>query len=392
MEQYLGLTILVGVVLFVYALSMVIAVPQIKRFAARTANKFDDLLVEKRVVSRAMLIVPAVVFSAGLPEVLDASDNLFDVCNRISDVWFTLLAFGLGCSALDVLESLNGLNQKMQDRPLHGIFQAVKVAGFCVTVILLISQITEKSPVIILSAFGAMATVLMLVFRDSILGVVSGVQINLSDLLRLGDWIQIDRHHADGSVIDITLTSVKIRNWDNTISVVPAYDLITNSFRNWRGMEESGGRRIKRSLYIDVHSIRFLTDEDVERLMKIEILAPYIKQKMSEIEECGVSIESSAGDKLNHRHLTNIGTFRAYCNAYMQKCSTIAPHMTRMTRQLPPTPHGLPLEIYAFANDTRWVEYENIQSDIFDHLIAAMKEFGLEMFQYSSAVNDPLFK
>lgn len=388
MEEYLGFIILAAVVVLVYVLSLVIINPLAKKWAARTVNKFDDLLVEKHVVTRALQIVPAVVFSVGLPYVVNTSDRIFEVCTQISNAWFTLLAFALGCAGLDVVEDLNGKNQKMQHKPLHGIFQAIKVAGFCVTVILLISQITEKSPVIILSAMGAMATVLMLIFRDSILGVVSGVQINLSDLLRMGDWIQIDRHQADGTVIDITLTSVKVKNWDNTITVVPAYDLITNSFRNWRSMEESGGRRIKRSLFIDQHTIRFLTDDEVERLSRVEILAPYLKQKMSEITNCGIGADSSTEAKLNCLHLTNIGTFRAYCNAYLKSCPAIAQKMTLMTRQLQPTPQGLPLEIYAFANDTRWVNYENIQSDIFDHLIAALPEFGLELFQYTSIPKD----
>jgi miniconductance mechanosensitive channel len=232
----------------------------------------------------------------------------------------------------------------------------------------------------------------MLIFKDSILGVVSGVQINISDLLRKGDWIEIERHHADGTVMDITLTSVKVRNWDNTISVIPAYDLITNSFRNWRGMQDSGVRRIKRSLFIDQKSIRFLTPEEIERLSKIEILAPYIKSKELEIagekpapaQYLGVAPEADSTDVLNSRHLTNIGTFRAYCTAYLRSNPLISQEMTLMTRQLEPTPQGLPLEVYAFANTVVWEEYEGIQSDIFDHIIAALPKFGLELYQYGA--------
>lgn len=271
---------------------------------------------------------------------------------------------------------------------MHGIFQAVKLALFCVGAILVTSQVSGKSPILILSALGAAATVLMLIFRDSILGVVSGVQINMSDLLRKGDWIEIERHHTDGTVIDITLTSVKVRNWDKTISVIPAYDLITNSFKNWRGMQEAGGRRIKRSLFIDVHSVRFLKESEIEKLMDIEILRPYLEEKLQELknEKCAENdaycdISTLDAKKLNKRHLTNIGTFRAYCSAYLRTRKTIAQNMTLMTRQLAPTPTGLPLEIYAFANDIRWEAYEGIQSDIFDHLIAAMPEFGLKMYQ-----------
>lgn len=370
------------------ALCFFVVNPIAKKIAARTPNKFDDLLVEKNFFSRALQMVPAGIFSAGLPEVLDKSSMLFDLCTRITNVWFALVAFAVGCSVFDVIEALNDKNNRTKNRPLHGIFQAIKLVIFCVCAIVVVSQVSGKSPVFILSALGAAATVLMLIFRDSILGVVSGIQINLSDLLRKGDWIEIERHHADGTVIDITLTSVKVRNWDKTISVIPAYELITNSFKNWRGMEESGGRRIKRSLFIDQQSIRFLTEDEIERLSKIEILNPYMDEKRRElsaefITKYGEGAVPTELDMVNSRHLTNIGTFRAYCTAYLRSLSGVAQDMTLMTRQLAPTPEGLPLEIYAFTNRTEWIIYEGIQSDIFDHLIAVLPEFGLSLFQYA---------
>lgn len=387
-NDYLQFVLLLVAIAVIFAAIYIVAVPLIRHWAYKTPNKLDDLLVDKHLVSRSLQIVPAMTFATAIPQVLNSGHWLYDVCFRASNIWFTLLAFSIGCAVLDVVEHLNGKNERMMNRPLHGIFQALKVAGFCVAAIFVVSQVTDKSPVIILSALGAMATVLMLIFRDSILGVVSGVQINLSDLLRKGDWIEIERHHTDGKVLDITLTSVKVRNWDNTISVIPAYDLITNSFRNWRGMQELGGRRIKRSLYIDQKSIRFLTPDDVCRLSKIDILAPYLSGKVQEIEGCGGSagFDCAVSDStaLNCRHLTNIGTFRAYCTAYLKSRDTIAQGMTLMTRQLPPTPQGLPLEIYAFANTVDWVAYESIQADIFDHLIAALPEFGLALYQYGA--------
>lgn len=369
------------------ALCFFVVNPIAKKIAAKTPNKFDDLLVEKNFFSRALQMVPAGIFSAGLPEVLDKSSKLFDLCSRVTNVWFALVGFAVGCSVFDVIEALNDKNNRTKNRPLHGIFQAIKLVIFCVCAIVVVSQVSGKSPVFILSALGAAATVLMLIFRDSILGVVSGIQINLSDLLRKGDWIEIERHHADGTVIDITLTSVKVRNWDKTISVIPAYELITNSFKNWRGMEESGGRRIKRSLFIDQQSIRFLTEEEIERLSKIEILKPYMDEKRRElsaefITKYGEGAVPTELDMVNSRHMTNIGTFRAYCTAYLRSLSGVAQDMTLMTRQLAPTPEGLPLEIYAFANVTQWVAYETIQADIFDHLIAVLPEFGLSLFQY----------
>jgi len=362
--------------------------PIAKRIAQKTPNKFDDLLVEKNFFSRVLQLVPAGIFSTGLPEVLDQTSWVFDLCTRVSNVWFALVGCAVGCSIFDVVEALNDNNKRTMNKPLHGIFQAIKLAIFCVCAIVIVSQVSGKSPIFILSALGAAATVLMLIFRDSILGVVSGIQINLSDLLRKGDWIEIDRHHADGTVIDITLTSVKVRNWDKTISVIPAYDLITNSFKNWRGMEEAGGRRIKRSLFLDQHSIRFLTEEEIERLSKIEILKPYMDEKRRElatefVKKYGEGSAPSELDMVNSRHLTNIGTFRAYCTAYLRSSKSVAQDMTLMTRQLQPTPEGLPLEIYAFANVTQWIAYEGIQADIFDHLIAVLPEFGLSLFQYA---------
>lgn len=371
--------------------------PVARRIVKKTPTKLDDLLVETHVVSRTAYLLPLAVFSIGAREILDKSFWLYEYCNRTINVLFIIIAFGIACAVLDVFEHLNGNNPKTQAKPLHGIFQAVKLAFFCVGAILVSSQLSGKSPVLILSTLGAAATILMLLFRDSILGVVSGVQINMSDLLRKGDWIEIERHHTDGSVIDITLTSVKVRNWDNSISVIPAYDLITNSFRNWRGMQESGGRRIKRSLYIDMHSVRFLTENEIENLSKIDILKPYLEQKKQDIANENkahkIILEKSttpAADQeccgctmLNTRHLTNIGTFRAYCTAYLRSRKKIEQKMTLMTRQLPPTPTGLPLEVYAFANDTKWENYEEIQADIFDHLIAALPEFGLSLFQYA---------
>ncbi|MCF0198834.1 MAG: mechanosensitive ion channel family protein [Bacteroidaceae bacterium] len=378
--------VLLAVVLVVSLFCCFVVNPIAKKIAEKTPNKFDDLLVEKNFISRFLQIVPAVIFGIGSEQLLKADSWHLDVCTRISNVWFALVGFAVGCAFFDVVEALNDKSKKNKNRPLHGIFQAIKLVIFCCCSIVIVSQISGKSPVFILSALGAAATVLMLVFRDSILGVVSGIQINISDLLRKGDWIEIPRHDANGTVIDITLTSVKVRNWDHTIAVIPAYELITNSFKNWRGMEESGGRRIKRSIFLDQHSIRFLTEEEIERLSRINILGPYMekmKKELAEERESQGDFGKNEMTLVNNRHMTNIGTFRAYCNVYLRSCGKIAQNMTLMTRQLAPTPQGLPLEIYAFTNVIQWVAYETIQSDIFDHLIAVLPEFGLSVFQYA---------
>ena len=394
-NEYVNLAFLLSAIAFLFLAIYAAIVPLLKHWVRKSPSAFNKLLVERHVVSRLLQIIPATAFSSTISRILDTEGWIYDVCSRAANIWYTLLSFAVACSVLDVVEHFNGVNERTMTRPLHGIFQAVKVVLFCLAAIFIVSQLTDKSPVIIFSAIGAMTTVLMLIFKDSILGVVSGVQINISDLLRKGDWIEIERHHADGTVMDITLTSVKVRNWDNTISVIPAYDLITNSFRNWRGMQDSGVRRIKRSLFIDQKSIRFLTPEEIERLSKIEILAPYIKSKELEIagekpapaQYLGVAPEADSTDVLNSRHLTNIGTFRAYCTAYLRSNPLISQEMTLMTRQLEPTPQGLPLEVYAFANTVVWEEYEGIQSDIFDHIIAALPKFGLELYQYGAVAS-----
>ena len=387
-NEYVNLAILLSAIAFLFLAIYAAVVPLLKHWVKKSPSAFNKLLVERHVISRLLQIVPATAFSSTIPRILDAEGWIYDLCSRVANIWYTLLSFAVACSVLDVVEHFNGVNERTMKRPLHGIFQAVKVVLFCLAAIFIISQLTDKSPVIIFSAIGAMTTVLMLIFKDSILGVVSGVQINISDLLRKGDWIEIERHHADGTVMDITLTSVKVRNWDNTISVIPAYDLITNSFRNYRGMQDSGVRRIKRAMYIDQKSVRFLTPEEIACLPKIDILAPYLKAKVQEIvgEESkasllGVAQGSLTPDVLNDRHLTNIGTFRAYCTAYLRSCKTVSQDMTLMTRLLEPTPLGLPLEIYAFANTVVWEDFEGIQADILDHLIAALPEFGLELYQ-----------
>lgn len=390
-NEYVHLALLLSAIAFLFLAIYAAFVPLLKRWAKKTPNTFNMLLVDRHVASRLLQIIPATAFSSTIPRILNTEGWLYDLCSRAANIWYTLLSFAVACSVLDVVEHFNGINERTMKRPLHGIFQAVKVVLFCLAAIFIVSQLTDKSPVIIFSAIGAMTTVLMLIFKDSILGVVSGVQINISDLLRKGDWIEIERHHTDGTVMDITLTSVKVRNWDNTISVIPAYDLITNSFRNWRGMQDSGVRRIKRAMYVDLKTVRFLTPEEIASLSKIEILAPYLNAKAQEIvgeeskaELMGVASGTENPDTLNSRHLTNIGTFRAYCTAYLRSRKTVAQNMTLMTRLLEPTPQGLPLEIYAFANTTEWEDFEGIQADILDHLIAALPEFGLNLYQYGT--------
>lgn len=260
--------------------------------------------------------------------------------------------------------------------PVKGLSQAFKILVWVITLILAISSLIDKDPSYLIGGLTALSAVLLLIFQSAILGLVSGFQLVLNDLVRVGDWIVIPSQNADGEIIDILLTTVRVRNWDNTIVNIPANSFISTSFTNWRGMSESGGRRIKRAINIDMKSIRFLDNNDIEKLRGLNLLNDYLTRKKSEIEE--INKES---DSLNAYRLTNVGTFRAYCLEYLRQNKNISNKFTCMVRQLSPTTEGLPLEIYCFCNNTAWVFYEGVQSDIFDHLLAILPIFDLKVYQ-----------
>ncbi|WP_455478161.1 mechanosensitive ion channel family protein [Bartonella sp. B10] len=269
-------------------------------------------------------------------------------------------------------------------KPIKGYIQIAKITLFTIAAILMAAILLDRSPFILLSSLGAMAAVLLLIFQDTLLSFIAGIQISSTDMVRVGDWIEIPNLGADGNVTEIALHSIKVQNFDKTIVTVPIRKLVTDPFKNWRGMEESGGRRIKRSLFIDQSSIRFHTAEEQKYLAQFNLLESYFAKKIPEINEWNSQLSKNYGIPANTRRLTNIGTFRAYTLAYLQKHANITQSMTVMTRQLPPTPNGLPIEIYCFTNTTVWTEYERIQADIFDHLYSILPDFGLKIFQNPS--------
>lgn len=376
------LLILIAAAIVSYFVAKAILTPIAKRVASKTENPFDDLLIEKGALSRVVHLLPATVIATGYHYIPNSGGQLYQVVGQLTGIYFLWIAYAVLCSVLNAIEAFHSQHSKFQNRPLLGIFQAIKLLGFCICAILFVSQLTHKSPLIILSSLGVAASLLMLVFKETIVGLVAGIQVNFQDLIRKGDWVEIPRHHADGDVIDISLTSVRIRNWDKTISVVPTSDLVSNSFTNWRGVFETGGRRIKRSILIDAASIRFLTGQEVERLKMVRLLEPYLLG----MQEAIASEPGDPASPLNGTRITNLGTFRAYCKAYLEARGDIRQDMLLVVRLLDPTPHGIPLEIYAFTSDTRFAFYEGIQSDIFDHLMTALPEFGLRMYQYPSSL------
>ncbi|MBE0596786.1 MAG: mechanosensitive ion channel [Desulfuromonadales bacterium] len=379
----LPLSILIGVAISSYLVARSIVVPLLRKGAERSPIQWDNLLFKHRVIERAAHLIPAVAFAFGLPLVFEARGELFTLLIRLNNIYFILIGFRVFVSLLNAGADLYQSHPKREHVPIGGFVQAIKLVGFLLCMVLILSQLADRSPLYLLSGLGALTAILILIFKDSLLGLVAGVQITTMDLVRKGDWIEMPKHGADGDVIDVSLTTVRVQNWDKTISTIPAYELVSSSFKNWRGMSESGGRRIKRALAIDVNTIRFVDPELLAQLKEIRLLRPYLEEKLREVEaHNGAHIAPTELRRLaNGRRLTNIGTFRAYCVAYLRNHPAIRQDMTFLVRQLAPTAEGLPLEIYVFSGDTRWDTYEGIQADIFDHLFAVLPEFGLRAFQ-----------
>ena len=323
------------------------------------------------------------VFVAFLPglamEVLGQHHAKLTVaCARLFAALSTVTIMVAISSLLDVLVDKFQRSIKL---PVKGIAQALKIVAWIITIILVLSVLLNKEPLYFLGGLTALSAILLLIFKDAILGLVSGVQLSINDLVRVGDWIAISGQEVDGTVIDILLTTIRVQNWDNTIVNIPAYNLVANSFTNWRGMQESGARRIKRSINIDVKTIRFLTDEDIDKLSHLNLLKDYLAEKKEKISKL-----NKTADEYNRHRLSNIGTFRAYCYNYLKNNPHISDKFTCMVRQLAPTSEGLPLEIYAFSNDINWENYEAIQADIFDHFLSIIGLFDLKVYQRISTM------
>ena len=347
-------------------------------------------LLHHRVLSRLSHIIPSLVFQVGVFAVPHLGETLTRIIHNVA-VACTVLAVGrVFMAILDAIQEHNeeAIRHARNTRSVKSYVQLGKLLTMLVVGIVMIGALIDRSPLILLSGLGAMSAVLMLVFKDTILSFTAGVQLAGNDMLRVGDWLEMDQVGADGAVVDMALNTVKIRNWDNTITTIPTWRLMSESFKNWRGMSESGGRRIKRTLMIDNATVRFLTDTEIKELEKVALIKPYLEDKTQEITTYNTNFASTSPDMadevVNLRKLTNIGTFRAYVNAYLKAHPRLRKDMLMMARTMQATPTGTPLEIYAFTATTAWVEYEGIQGDIFDHLLAVLPEFGLRAFQNPS--------
>jgi miniconductance mechanosensitive channel len=352
----------------------------ITRIVTRTKFQWDNMLVDRHVFRKLSHMVPAIIIYYFAPTFPDYQHLI----EKGAIAYSIIVGLAVINSLLNALNDIYQTYEISKVKPIKGYIQVIKIITITLGIILVIANMMGKNPLLLLSGIGALSAVLLLVFKDSLLGLVAGIQLTANDMVRVGDWIEMPKYEADGDIIDISLNTVKVQNWDKTITMIPSYALISDSFKNWRGMQNSGGRRIKRSLFIDTNSISFCTEEMIEKFKNIHYISDYITNREREIAEFNANKNINRSNPVNGRALTNIGVFRAYISNYLQNHPGINQEMTLMVRQLAPTEHGLPLEIYAFTNDIRWAVYETVQSDIFDHLFAVAAEFELRLYQNPS--------
>ena len=375
------ITIILAISLITHTILHRIILPLLRRHTGNSSRKWPSALINSRFFSRSVWLMQGVLFELELELFLHDSSQIYAALIIFAQLWIMVFALLILFSSLDLLQQFSANSVLAQQLPLRGIIQSIKLIAAILMVIMMISLLLGKSPSVLITGLGAMTAVLMLVFKDPILGLVAGIQLAANNMLKIDDWLEMPKYGADGSVIDISLTTVKVRNWDNTIVTIPAYALISDSFKNWRGMSESGGRRIKRSVHIDTTSITFLDDALMQQLKNAHLLTPYLNSKSEEVAEWNAQLECDLTSPLNGRRLTNIGTFRIWLQSWLEQHPRIHKEMTLMVRQLAPGENGLPLEVYVFTSTTVWKEYENIQSDIFDHIYAVLPAFGLRVHQ-----------
>ena len=362
--------------------------PRINSFARKTRFKWDADLLNIPTLRMASIwasgIMAQTLARVWFPEEVSLWQGFMTTTTQL---WIIIAGTGLVFTLLDGCEKIYTRLRFARQIPIRVFIQITKLIAFLIALVMVISALMNRSPALLVSGLGAMTAVLMLIFKDPILGFVAGIQLSANRMLSVGDWLEMPKYNADGDVIEITLTTVKVRNWDCTITTVPTYALISEAFKNWRGMTDAGGRRIKRSIFLDMTSIHFLSQEEIQRLRRLQLITSYIDQKQAEIEKDNQTKGVDPACPANGRHLTNIGVLRAYLVHYLKQHTGLRQDMIMIVRQMQPTPQGLPLEIYAFTSDTGWVAHEGVQSDIFDHILAVIPEFGLRIFQTPSGAD-----
>lgn len=379
---------LIVVTIVVFLLDLVFKKVIIRAFAifsTKTKTSFDDFLVQSNFPRYIAHIVPLVLIIAIIPVIFVDYPGWGNFCLKIVDIYMAVLAVWIIRSFLRSLKNYLRTKDAYKDKPLDSFIQVFLIFAWIIASVYLFTVLTGKSPIAILTALGAASAVILLIFKDSILGFVASIQVAANDMVRIGDWITVEKYGADGDVMEINLATVKVRNFDNTVTTIPTYALIADSFRNWRGMQDSGGRRIKRAVNIAVSSIRYLTEEEVEELKNIQLLESYLEHRQKDIAKYNEDNNIDKTILLNGRNQTNMGVFRKYIDTFVKNHPAINKDMTMMVRHLPPTAQGIPLEVYIFSSDKRWVNYEHIMADIFDHILAAVPYFDLEIYESPSS-------
>ncbi|GAB6395117.1 MAG: mechanosensitive ion channel [Bacteroidales bacterium] len=380
-----NLVVLALIILFAFIadyILRVIVVGVFKHAAERTKNTWDDLIVSRKIIHKLLHIAPAFLIYILLPLAFPKEDSqTLDLLRRLCVIYITAIILRFIHASLNLVGEAFDQKESLKNKPIKGFIQILQIASVSVGVIVVIAVLINKSPVTLFAGLGASAAILMLVFKDAILGFVAGIQLSYNDMLRPGDWITMPKYNVDGTVTEVSLVAVKVQNFDNTISTIPPYSLVSDSFQNWRGMAESQGRRIKRSIFIDMNSVRFCTAEMLEKFRRIPLLTAYIDDKEEELKRYNSESHIDASVLVNGRRQTNIGVFRAYLVRYLENHPEVNKELTCLVRHLQPTGKGIPFELYFFTSQKEWVIYEGIQADIFDHILAVVPEFGLRLYQ-----------
>lgn len=374
--------LLVSVVADIVARRVIMRI--VHRIVQRTKNDWDDIFYEQKVFKALGHILPALIISYSTDFVLGDFPKVLELIDEWVFIYIIVMISLTVSRTLRATQHIAQRSSYFEGKPVASFMQLFTIVNYIVAAVLILSQLIGKSPLTVLGAFGAGTAVLLLIFRDTILGLVASIQLSMNDMVRLGDWISMEKYGADGDVIEINLTTVKVKNWDKTITTIPTYAFVSDSFKNWRGMSNSGVRRIKRHILIDTNSIRFVDEPLLEKVKRYQIVRQYVDQRLKEINDYNEKNQVDKSSNINGRHMTNIGVFRQYAAEYIKRHPLVNDQETLMVRQLQPTETGLPLEIYCFSSTTAWVAYEGIMSDIFDHLLAAAPHFEIAIFQSPS--------
>lgn len=382
LDQYIAFAIVLILACIADLICKNILLKAVAKIVKNTKATWDDILFDTKVMTNLSHVVPAVIIYILVPVAFaDSTSITLNFIQRVCLIYMLIAFVRFVNTFLKAVYIVYSGREQFRDRPLKGMLQTAQVILWFIAAIVGIGILIDKSPLSLLAGLGASAAILMLVFKDSIMGFVSGVQLSANDMLKVGDWISMPKYGADGPVVEVTLNTVKVRNWDNTITTIPPYLLVSDSFQNWRGMQESGGRRVKRSVNIDMTSITFCTPEMLEKFKKINLLKDYIEQTEQIVKAYNEEKGIDNNILVNGRRQTNLGVFRAYLTAYLRSLPDINQELTLMVRQLQPTDRGLPMELYFFSLNKNWVPYETLQADVFDHVLAIIPEFGLRVFQ-----------